>query len=100
MQLVGCFATHGQECSRRPIKSPRRGFERRRPSPQLLCRITFTFSQRDRSKTSNAERHRVFYCLHRDMDICRRSISSAAVLDFIAKSCSNYVILGERICSN
>jgi hypothetical protein len=28
------------------------------------------------------------------------STSSAAMLDFIAKWCSNYVILGERVCSN
>jgi hypothetical protein len=31
---------------------------------------------------------------------CSCSTSSAAVLDFIAKSCSNYVILGGRVCSN
>jgi hypothetical protein len=31
---------------------------------------------------------------------CSCSISSAAVLDFIAKSCSHYVIPGERVCSN
>jgi hypothetical protein len=30
---------------------------------------------------------------------CRCSISSAAVLEIIAETCSNCVILGERLCS-
>ncbi|WP_288051291.1 hypothetical protein [Acidiphilium sp.] len=38
--------------------------------------------------------------LYGETDSCRRSTSSASMLEFIANSCSNYVIAGATLRSN